>query len=260
MPEADPVAVKDPVADPASSNQDMPGGTPTAIPDGHWGGDDSLYDGMGEDTKADAQKLALRFDTSAKAMAAHLSAHQMRGQSIMLPKADATPEEKTAIYRKIGIKMGCPEDQNNYAIPAPEDMPDGFALSDDKMTGLKGLAFKHNLSQDAFKELLGMHLESAVELKQQLVAGAQAVTKEKEDLEKAEWDTALSDVRKEWGADAEERIEHAKKWAESKWKDKGTRMRFCYKMYVKDIAEGKLMDGSGHGQQVKTVFDSHEGE
>ena len=260
MPEADPVAVKDPVAGPASSNPDMPGGTPIVIPDGHWGGDDALYDGMGEDTKAAAQKLAIRFDTQAKAMAAHLSLSQMRGQSIVLPKADATPEDKAAVNRKIFTKMGCPEDQNNYDATAPEDIPEGLALTDEKMTAFREIAFKHGLNQGAFKELLAMHMGVAVELGQQFEANAQATAKEKDDLEKAEWDKAMSVLQPEWGADFEKRIELAKKWAESKWTDKETRMRFCYKMYVKDIAEGKLMDGSGHGQQVKTVFDSHEGE
>ena len=238
----------------------MPGGEAVVIPEGHWGGDETLYEGMGEESKAAAQKLAIRFDTPAKAMAAHLSAHQMRGQSILLPKADASPEDKAAVHRKIFTKMGCPEDANNYASPAAEDIPEGFAIDDEKMTALKQMAFEEGLSQGAFQRVFATHMAAVVELKQQFKADAEAATKEKTDLERGEWDEALSVLQKEWGASFDERIAHAKKWAEAKWANKETRMRFAYQMYVKDFAEGKLMEGSGQTVATKGIFDSHEGE
>ena len=252
MPEPVEPTVTEPVIEPS-----MPSFT---LPEGHWAEDDSHYEGMDAETKTAAQKLAGRFDSPSKAMAAHLSGHQMRGRSIVLPKADATPEEKTEVYRKIYAKMGCPDDKNNYESLAPEDIPKGFELSDERMTELRDIAHKGGMNQETFKALLSKHMEVVVGLRQQFEAEKQAVADEQQKLEAADWDKAMSALKKEWGADFEGRIEKAKKWAESRWKDKLTRMRFCYEQHIKDFAEGKMMEGSGHGQPVKTVFDSHEGE
>ena len=229
------------------------------LPEGHWASDDSYYDGLDDDAKEATQKLAARFDSPAKQLAAHLSAQQLRGQSIRLPKADATQEEKDTQYRKIFTKMGCPEAQENYDVPS-DILPEGFTWSEDAITGAKDMAWKNGLSQDAFKSALSFHANQVVALKQAFAAQQEQVAAEKKAVEQADWDKAMSVLKKDWGADFEKRIEKAKSWADNKWDDKLTRMRFCYEQYIKDFSEGKMLEGSGAGQPVKGVFDSHEGE
>lgn len=78
----------------------------------------------------------------------------MVGNSVQLPKADMTPEQRAAHMRQVWGKFGCPESPEGYTI-TPPTLPEGVSWDDAFEKEFRARAWAHGLSQEAVNELVG---------------------------------------------------------------------------------------------------------
>ena len=111
---------------------------------------------------------------------------------VALPGENATEEELTAFYNKLGR----PEEASAYSIGQPEDLPEGFQYRQDQEEAFREVAHKAGLSQAQLKEVWGHLTGVAVEDFNSAVQNNNArIEKDQSDL-KAEWGMAYTEKTK----------------------------------------------------------------
>ena len=108
------------------------------------------------------------------------------GASVILPGKDATDEEKSAFYKRLGR----PESKDGYALDALF-LADGVTKDSDTEERIRSIAFDLGLNQDNAKRLHKTFIELANR-------GAAMVSEQKE--------KARDSLRKEWGSDYDRNI------------------------------------------------------
>jgi len=113
------------------------------------------------------------------------------GRTIVLPKEDATPEERAQFFQKIGA----PADVSGYKTP--ESM-----ATDPMVAAFREQALKTNMLPQQFEETLSWYQQQ------------QAATQKAEfEARAAAGEKAIGDLRGEWGAAYDQNIELAKRAA-----------------------------------------------
>ena len=100
-----------------------------------------------------ADRLA-RFDDNdfSPVVKSYFDLESSMGSSVNIPGEDATPEQKSAFYGKIG----CPEDSKGYELPKLEE---GEAYNEELMGSLTQAAFDEGVSKQQFSALAEKYLE-----------------------------------------------------------------------------------------------------
>ena len=114
------------------------------------------------------------------------------GRTLVVPKEDATPEEKRAFYTKLGV----PEAADKYELPVPEGQSDAFSK-----TAAEWM-LKHNVSKEAAQGLTKEWNEFQ----------AAQETAHRAELDRQS-DLEMQDLKTEWGAAHTEKTELAKRAA-----------------------------------------------
>lgn len=132
-----------------------PAGTPNAGDGGAGDGGGSADAGAGtafaaldEDTRGWLQTKGLT-GVGALAKSARES-EKLLGGMVKLPGKDATPEEREALFNKLGR----PEKVDGYQFTAPKDLPEGLPYDGDRAKAFAGVAHKLGISQE---QAAGLH-------------------------------------------------------------------------------------------------------
>lgn len=125
------------------------GGDPNGNGDGKEGGDGSFvfdagkaYAELDADTRTWLQKAGVDADPKALATKAY-NQEKLLGGSIRLPGKDATPEELTEFFGKLGR----PAEADKYELKAPTDLPEGIPYDGEVAKGFRTAAHAAGLSQ-----------------------------------------------------------------------------------------------------------------
>jgi len=161
----------DPAADPAATDPNTGGGAAPGVADVPWhqsviakgsDGAESLADFASWKDKAPAPLVKFITDnmTAARAKAA-----PMEGM-IKVPGESATPEERAAFYKALGV----PDDVEGYELKAPEKIPDGVHFDEARAKEFTVFAKEHGLTkaqvialQDFQVEYVGKQVAAARE-------------------------------------------------------------------------------------------------
>ena len=122
-----------------------------------------------------------------------------KANAITIPGEDATPEEKTEFFRKIGV----PEDVGEYSVK-PANLPEGAEWDESAIAKFNAVAHANGVTPKAMDQILAAYAEYAT------VQAEQAAQQEKAHHEANR--KALAD---EWGAKYDSNLALAKRAAQS---------------------------------------------
>jgi hypothetical protein len=88
----------------------------------------------------------------------HINALALVGKKGVLPKEDATPEERDKVLDELANNLGRPEAPDKYAIDRPE-MPPGLPYIEPMETDFRATAYKLRLTQDQTKGMYDWFME-----------------------------------------------------------------------------------------------------
>lgn len=176
---ATPEANAPPAAD-APSTQDVPATEPA-----------SWHDTLPEDLKGDA--TLARYKTPEDAHRALLEARKLaskKAEGIIPPGEDATPEQVEAFQSKLRELRGVPTEDKiaeAYAVAAPEDAPEGYAIDPNFVGAFQKLAHDAGLAPAEFQKMAAGYMQMEVAAMTQTRADA-----------KSRQDKAEAALVKEW--------------------------------------------------------------
>lgn len=129
---------------------------------------------------------------------------------IVVPTDKSTPEEWAAFYKKVGR----PDEMTGYDVPDIE-MPEEIKMREEALEAFRQKAHELGLTKKQFAELYGLQAEINNRMFTQQVEEAQKMM-----------ETTETELRKEWGAAYEKKIDNAQKVVNSFFKDKGIHPAF----------------------------------
>ncbi len=194
------------------------------LPDGSFA--PGWLDALGPELKGNP---SLSTVPSLKALAdSYLQTKSLVGKKFQAPSESSTPEE-IAAWRK---NVGAPETPDGYGDLRPEDFPED-QWDGESAKALAGIAHKHHLPASAVKDIIGLHAEQ--------VKGSLAKYQADEAAFKA---AGLETLKKEWGAEFDQKALAAKTFAKSLGLDPDKTMEFASPDFVLAMARGhKLLMG-----------------
>ena len=212
----------------------------------HWTGEFELE----EPTK----KLLSRFKTAEDAFKGYADLEAYKGRSISLPKEDATPEEKQKRLDEIYGKLGRPAKAEDYKVETPPEFPENMKWSPESIKEFKDVAYSVGLNQNQTDKIIKYYGQ----LQLQGLEMAQKAISESEDNrkaeEKAKTDKALTELKKEWGADFDKKMEGAEKAYAIYGKNLEERARLFYQIYLDKLREDTLIQGAAATSQGPADF------
>ncbi len=214
----------------------------STLSEDHWTHDHSFDDA--------SQKIFSKYGTQEEAFSAHVSLAQHLGNSITLPKDDATDAEKTTQIDKIYTKLGVPDNEAGYKFEMPKEIPTGMEPSAEAMTEFKKLGISLKLTDTQMAGLAKFDMDKTI---RNMEAGqaAQAKAKENEDAEKkAANDKALGELKEDWGEEFDNKVAKAA-LAYEKYgpKDPAARTRDYYQVYLDKMSEDVLVTSQGQASK-----------
>lgn len=142
-----------------------------------------------KDLPEDLAKTAEKFTSPVEALKSYRELEKRLGRSVTLPGKDASEEEITAFYRKIGV----PEDPSGYEVKLPEDLPEELKPDDEAQKRIDAFKAKMHAAgarpetvQAAIDAYYGMMTETVEAQKKALDEAGQ---------------NAEAELQKEWGDD-----------------------------------------------------------
>jgi len=220
----------------------------TTTPEPHWSDD---YEDLGEDTK----KLLAKYKTPKDAFEAHSNVDKMIGESIRLPKKDATDEEKAAQMSRVYNKLGRPETPEGYKLELPEGLPDALKPSEESTKEFFAWAHKQGLTQGQAQAIANLQAEKLINGLEEATAAQETATANAKAEKAAKQEKALGALKAEWGDDYEHKMQCAEKAYDVYGKDLEERARFFYQVYLEKLAEDTLIGGRAAASEGKSFFD-----
>src|SRR6185295_14318056 len=118
----------------------------------------------------------------------YVETKRMVGDAVKVPGADATPEQRAAFHRKLGV----PESPDKYEVTLPS-VPDGHpAWSPELVTGFKGIAHQAGLTPPQVQAVIGWYAANSIQTRDVLTA-TQAKAQQAQQAE------SMAQLEKEWG-------------------------------------------------------------
>jgi hypothetical protein len=122
-----------------------------------------------------------------------------KANAVQIPGEDATPEEKTEFFRKIGV----PEDTKEYTVK-PNNLPEGAAWDSDAIGKFNEIAHSNGVTPKAMNEIISAYAEYAT-----------VMTEKAALADKAQNDANRKALADEWGAKYDSNLALAKRAAQS---------------------------------------------
>lgn len=178
--------------------------------EGDGGGSENWYDALDEDLRNNPSITKYKsFDDMVKG---HLELSKMIGkEKIVIPTEKSTPEEWNAYFEKIGR----PTDLTGYEVPEIKDLPEEIKMRDEMLEAFKQKAHELGLTKKQFAELYALQTEMS----------QNSFNQQKESLQKLAQVTE-TDLRKEWGAAYEKKVDGAQQVINTFFKGKGINKAF----------------------------------
>ena len=114
--------------------------------------------------------------------------------------ANATEEQRAAYVAELRKITGAPEKPEDYGLQAPENLPEGTEWNAEFAGNVAQIAAKHAIPKAALQELADAHNQH---ISKMIATG--------DELSKQEQQRALDELTKEWGADAANNFDRAKR-------------------------------------------------
>lgn len=174
------------------------------------GGTENWFDALDEDLRNNPSITKYKtFDDFAKG---HLELSKMIGkEKIVIPKEDAPAEEWNKFFEKIGR----PSELTGYEVPEFKDLPEEVKMRQENLEAFKQKAHELGLTKKQFAELYALQTELSKNVFNQ----------QKEQLEQMTQKTE-TDLRKEWGAAYEKKVDGAQQVINTFFKGKGINKAF----------------------------------
>lgn len=177
--------------------------TETEVPAGKW------FDGLGEDLKNNPS--ITKFKDAGDLAKSYVELQKMIGkEKIVVPTDKSTPEEWNAFYEKIGR----PQDITGYETPELE-IPEEIKMRPETLEVFKAKAHELGLNKKQFTELFALQAEM----------NQKAYNQQLEEIQKLK-ETTETELRKEWGAAYDKKVDNAQKVINTFFKDKGLHKAF----------------------------------
>lgn len=143
-----------------------------------------------------------KYPTPFDALAGLGNAQKLIGQrqSVKLPGEGATDEQWSAYRAEVAKITGAPAKPEDYGLKAPENLPEGVEWNGELAGKAAAIAHKYGLPPQALRELIDLNNANVGEL----------VAKSKE-AQKAESQALITKLNSEWGKDAPENWQQAKR-------------------------------------------------
>jgi len=122
-----------------------------------------------------------------------------KANAVQIPGEDATPEERTEFFRKIGV----PEDVKEYSVK-PSNLPEGAAWDTDAIGKFNEIAHANGVTPKAMEQIVSAYAEYAT-----------VMTEKAQLAEKAQNDANRKALADEWGAKYDSNLALAKRAAQS---------------------------------------------
>jgi hypothetical protein len=122
-----------------------------------------------------------------------------KANAVQIPGEDATPEERTEFFKKLGV----PDDASAYTVK-PANLPEGMEWDADAIGKFNQVAHANGVPPKAMEQILSAYAEyQAVEAEKAVVA------------EKAAFDASRKQLADEWGSKYDSNLALAKRAAQS---------------------------------------------
>ncbi len=182
--------------------------------------------------------------------ASYLSLEQAfnRKHEVKKPGTEAKPEEVEKYYADVRKITGAPETPEGYGLKAPDNLPAGVEWNGELAGKAAAIAHKHGIAPEALHELIALNNET--------MGGIVAKSAE---AEKARVDEVVSTLDAEWGTNAKDNWQRARRGAiamgvDVEKSDLATHPEFIRIAlnHDKDISDDK---GLVHGDNTQATYE-----
>lgn len=210
------------------------------LPEEHWGRDLDFAEVENLDSEATANLLS-KFPNQTQQILAHLSAEKLIGQSIRLPKEDATDDEKAEAMSQIFTKLGRPESAEGYKVNLPEGLPKEILPSDEAMKEFLGWAHSQGFSQAQVDQAIAYDAARTIKRMEAAKETKEAADKHQKDTEEAGFNKSLAPLKEELGDQYDEYVKTAMKAKDTLAADPVAYVKFWRQQYLNNLAEDTLV-------------------
>ena len=214
----------------------------------HWS---DKYEGLSDDTKT----LLTKYDTEQAAFEGHVSLDKLRGNSIALPKEDATDEEKVEQMGKIFDKLGRPETPEGYELAIPAELPESLKPTDEAVAEFYKWSHGQGLSQAQMQAIAELQAQKIIGSMEASKAAQEAANANVESERAAKREKDLAELKVEWGEDFDKKMDLAEEAYEVYGKNRVERAKLFYEIYLKKLAEDALIPGRTAVTESENFFD-----
>lgn len=205
----------------------------------------------------DSTKVVSRFKSEKDLAVGYANMVKATGNSLALPKDDATDEEKSAAYAKIFSKLGRPESPDGYEFAKPEDLPQGLNWSDDLAKEVSKVFHSANFTKTQAQTAVNFYLElrkkEAAQVSESQTRMAQETTEQlKAEVGADKWDAYLGQARNAYEKFGGEEL--IALFDQNGLKNHPAVVRAFQNIYKAVLSEDHTIDGSPATKEAGGVF------